>query len=120
MRDPDILRDRTAVLGQLLDHDHVTAATRILGSASLWVSSQPKTKCLERMPPGLLKCWPSYHYLKGGEREAGWWVTCFLVRATRQRWPKEGMLPDPTAGLMIVIGQLTFPQALSPWPPVSS
>ena len=27
MRDLDILRDRTAVLGQLLDHDHVTAVT---------------------------------------------------------------------------------------------
>ena len=71
---------------------------------------------------------------------------CFLVPATtRQRWPKEGMLPDPTAGIMLLIGQtppavreykgccsegmnlligqLSFPQALGrngPWPPVGS
>ena len=29
-------------------------------------------KCLERMPPGILKCWPSYHFFKG--REGGWLV----------------------------------------------
>ena len=28
MRGPDILRDQTVVLGQLLDHNHVTAVTQ--------------------------------------------------------------------------------------------
>ena len=36
---------------------------------------------------------------------ANWWVTCFLVRVMIQRWRKEGMLPDPTAGIMLLIGQ---------------
>ena len=45
-------------------------------------------------------------FFKGGGRGADWWVTCFLVCATRQRWPKEGMLPDPTAGIMLLIGQI--------------
>ena len=42
---------------------------------------------------------------KGGERGAGWWVMCSIVCAMRQRWPKEEMLPDPTAGIMLLIGQ---------------
>ena len=32
-------------------------------------------------------------------------MTCFLVRATRQRQPNKGMLRDPTAGIMLLIGQ---------------
>ena len=41
-------------------------------------------------------------------------MTYFLVRATRQRWPKEGMLPHPTAGIMLLIGQT--PTAMLPAP----
>ena len=82
MQNLDISASYLIMIMWLQSHDQ-----RILGSASLWVSCQPK-KVFRPNAPALLKCWPSFHFWK--VEKGGWLVgdlfPCLCYETKTAQW----------------------------------